>query len=198
MRPPIPDPHGYTSYLASDLIHALLTARADAVGSNGFPTGWNEAAKSRARTARAFNGYPLVNLADPFRTDMPASTLGHAGLDAPPPPLRLIGDAEMAERPVVAVPDLVGQPVDIASEMAAAIGLVLSSGDPDGPGIRSRSWPGLFWVTAQDPSAGSLIERGSRVQVTFVEDGQTRSDVPSQTEGPPPSLKSHADPDAAQ
>jgi len=101
----------------------------------------------------------------------------------------------MAERPTVTVPDLVGQPVDIASEIAAAIGLVLSSGDPDGPSIHSRTWPGLFWVTAQDPSAGSVIERGSQVQVTFVENGQARSDVPAQTDGPLPSLESHADAD---
>ena len=99
----------------------------------------------------------------------------------------------MSVRPTVTVPDLVGQPVDIASEMAAAIGLVLSSGDPDGPGIRSRAWPGLFWVTAQNPSAGSVVERGSPVRVTFVEDGQARSDVPAQTGGPLPSLESHAD-----
>jgi hypothetical protein len=40
----------------------------------------------------------------------------------------------MTERAIVTVPDLVGQPVDIASEIAAGIGLVLSSGHPDGPG----------------------------------------------------------------
>jgi len=99
----------------------------------------------------------------------------------------------LTEREMVPVPDLVGQPVDIASEMAAAVGLVLSSGDPDGPGIRSRTWPGLFWVTAQDPSAGSVVERGSQVRAAFVEDGQARSDVPAQTGGPLPSLDSHAD-----
>lgn len=99
----------------------------------------------------------------------------------------------MTERAVVTVPDLVGQPVDIASEIAAGIGLVLSSGDPDGPGIRSRTWPGLFVVTAQDPCGGSIVERGSQVRVTFVEGGQARSDVQAQTDGPLPSLKSHAD-----
>ena len=99
----------------------------------------------------------------------------------------------MTRRETVTVPDLVGQPVDIASEMAAAIGLVLSSDDPDGPSIRSRTWPGLFWVTAQDPPAGSVVERGSEVRAAFVEDGQGRSDVPAQTGGPLPSLEIHAD-----
>ena len=99
----------------------------------------------------------------------------------------------MAEYPTVTVPDLVGQPVDIATEMAAAIGLLLSSGNPDGPGIRSRTRPGLFWVTAQDLPAGSVVQRGTQMRVTFVEDGQARSDVPAQTSGPLPSLESHAD-----
>ncbi|MFB7250381.1 PASTA domain-containing protein [Microbacterium sp. NPDC056234] len=98
----------------------------------------------------------------------------------------------MVERPTAIVPDLVGQPVDIANELAAAVGLVLSGADPDGPGIRARTWPGLFWVTAQDPPASSVIERGSHVRVTFVEDGQARSDVPAQTGGPSPSLKRRA------
>ena len=103
----------------------------------------------------------------------------------------------MAEPKTVTVPDLVGQPVDIATETAAEVGLLLSSGDPDGPGIRSRTWPGLFWVTAQDLSPGSLVERGTQMRVTFAEDGQAESDVPAQTGGPLPSLESHAtaDPD---
>ncbi|MEU4013784.1 PASTA domain-containing protein [Microbacterium sp. NPDC028030] len=101
----------------------------------------------------------------------------------------------MAERPMVIVPDVVGQPVDIAGETAAAIGLILSSGDLDGPGIRARTWPGLFWVTSQDPQAGAIVERGSPLRVTFVEDGQARSDVPAQSSGPLPSLESHADDD---
>lgn len=76
----------------------------------------------------------------------------------------------MAE--MVWVPDLVGQPVHIAQENAAEVGLGLASGDPDGPGLRSRTWPGLFWVTAQDPAAGAPRERGSQVRIEFVEDGR--------------------------
>ncbi len=54
----------------------------------------------------------------------------------------------MDERQKLTVPDLVGQPVHIAQEMAANIGFGLAAGNPDGPGLRSRTWPGLFWVTS--------------------------------------------------
>lgn len=84
----------------------------------------------------------------------------------------------MAE--LVVVPDFVGQPVHIARDVASKAGLSLASGDPDGPGIGSRTWPGLFWVTEQDPSAGSTIERGSQVRVEFVEDGQAGGGIPVQ------------------
>ncbi|MFC9770600.1 PASTA domain-containing protein [Pseudarthrobacter sp. NPDC127529] len=84
------------------------------------------------------------------------------------------------------VPDLVGQPVHIAADIAANAGFGLAAGDPDGPGLRSRTWPGLFWVTSQDPSAGSVLEPGSQIRITFVQDGQARSGVPEQTGGPPP------------
>jgi beta-lactam-binding protein with PASTA domain len=102
----------------------------------------------------------------------------------------------MVERRTVTVPDLVGQPVHIVEEMAANIGLGLTDGNPDGPGMRSRTWPGLFWVTSQDPPAGSVLEWGSQIRITFVEDGQTRSDVPAQTGGPAaPSLHAEAEKD---
>lgn len=101
----------------------------------------------------------------------------------------------MAERETVAVPDFVGQPVHIARAAAAEIGLGLSGGDPDGPGIGSLTWPGLFWVTAQDPPAGSTVARGAQIRVTFVEDGQARSDVPARSDGPLPTLKEHASPE---
>ena len=100
----------------------------------------------------------------------------------------------MADRQMVSVPNFVGEPVHIARDVAAKVGLGLASGDPDGPGIGSRTWPGVFWVIDQDPSAGSLLEQGSQVQVTFVEDGQAKDNIPSQNGGPTPPLVSHADP----
>lgn len=96
---------------------------------------------------------------------------------------------------IVVVPDLVGHPVHIAREIAAEVGLGLASYEPDGPGLRSRTWPGLFWVTGQEPSAGSAIDSGEQVRITFVEDGQARAGAPARTNAPLPSLTSHADPD---
>lgn len=98
----------------------------------------------------------------------------------------------MVERRTLTVPDLVGQPVHIAQDLAASIGFGLAAGDPDGPGLRSRTWPGLFWVTSQDPSAGSALEWGSQISITFVQDGEARSGVRQQTGGPIPSLKNQA------
>lgn len=82
---------------------------------------------------------------------------------------------------LVIVPDLVGQPVHIALDAAVRVGLDLASGDPDGPGIGSRTWPGLFWVTAQEPPAGSSLTRGSQIRIEFVQDGQAREGAPVPT-----------------
>ncbi|WP_415112776.1 PASTA domain-containing protein [Microbacterium sp.] len=77
----------------------------------------------------------------------------------------------------VTVPDLVGQPVDIAQEVAAGLGLSLASGDPDGPGLRSRTWPGLFLVETQDRIPGSEVDRGTQIGITFVQYGEGDDDV---------------------
>ncbi|MGV8880993.1 MAG: PASTA domain-containing protein [Rhodoglobus sp.] len=89
----------------------------------------------------------------------------------------------MTDSEMVIVPDFVGQPVHVARDVAAKIGLGLASGDPDGPGIGSRTWPGLFWVTAQEPPAGAAVEPRSQVQIVFVEDGQARSGIAVRTGG---------------
>ncbi|WP_439902445.1 PASTA domain-containing protein [Microbacterium azadirachtae] len=102
----------------------------------------------------------------------------------------------MVESPSVVVPDFVGQPVHIAREIAIEAGVDLVSDDPDGPGLGTRTWPGLFWVTSQDPAAGSFVEPRTQVRITFVKDGEARSKVAAQPSGPPPSLKSHAQPEA--
>ncbi|TLM80825.1 hypothetical protein FDW84_18415 (plasmid) [Pseudarthrobacter sp. NamE5] len=72
---------------------------------------------------------------------------------------------------------------------------------PGGPGSElpvkegsTERGRGFFWVTFQDPSAGSVLERGRQFHITFVQDGQARSDVPVQTGGPTPLPKSHAEP----
>lgn len=83
----------------------------------------------------------------------------------------------MGERRRVVVPDFVGEPVHVAIEAAAERGLVLVGPDPDGPSLRALTWPGLFWVTAQSPAPDVTVEWGSAVEVAFIEDGPSRSDV---------------------
>ena len=95
----------------------------------------------------------------------------------------------------VIVPHLVGHPVHVAREIAAAVGLGRASYDPDGPSLGSLTWPGLFWVSTQDPPAGSAIESSEQVRITFVEDGEARSGVPADATAPLPTLTSHAEPD---
>ncbi|MDR6868189.1 beta-lactam-binding protein with PASTA domain [Microbacterium resistens] len=104
----------------------------------------------------------------------------------------------MIERRSVVIPDFVGKPVHVARDIAVNAGIDLASGDPDGPGLGSLTWPGLFWVTSQDPAAGTAVEPRTQVRITFLKDGQARSDVPAQTGGPLPSLKSHAEPEVQE
>jgi hypothetical protein len=101
---------------------------------------------------------------------------------------QLKGDAEMVERQMLTVPDLVGQPVHIAQEMAVNIGFGLAAGDPDRPGLRSRTWPGLCWVTSQDPSAGSL-RRGAKLGLLSFRTVRPEATCRSRRAGRPPHLR---------
>ncbi|OZB50741.1 MAG: hypothetical protein B7X42_04370 [Thiomonas sp. 14-66-4] len=73
----------------------------------------------------------------------------------------------MAERRRVVVPDFVGEPVHVAIEAAAELGLVLVGPDPDGPSLRALTWPGLFWVTEQWTMPGIAVEWGSEVEIAL-------------------------------
>ncbi len=101
----------------------------------------------------------------------------------------------MGERRRVVVPDFVGEPVHVAMEAAAEVGLVLVGPDPDGPSLRALTWPGLFWVTAQWTLPGIAVEWGSEVEVDFIEDGESRSDVRAGAGDPVPALSRHAEPE---
>ena len=106
---------------------------------------------------------------------------------------RPAGDERRDPRTVLVL-DFIGQPVHVARAAAEEAGLDLVGDDPDGPGIGMRTWPGVFWVTSQHPAPGAVVAHGDRVVVTFVEDGQARSDVPRRVDGPPPSLSARARP----
>ena len=105
--------------------------------------------------------------------------------------------SEMAERRRVVVPDFVGEPVHIAIETAAELGLVLVGPDPDGPSLRALTWPGLFWVTEQWTMPGIAVEWGSEVEIAFIEDGESRSEVRAGAGDPTPALSQHAEPERA-
>lgn len=93
---------------------------------------------------------------------------------------------------MVAVPNFVGLPVDVARSEAAGAGLSLSSYDPDGPGLGSRTWPDAFWVTTQDPTPGAIVTRWTAVRITFAGDASTS--VRADASGPAPVLFEHAQP----
>jgi hypothetical protein len=71
----------------------------------------------------------------------------------------------------VAVPALVGLDVRDAREACIPSNLVPVSDDPDGESLGSRTWPGYFVVTAQDPAPGLLAKRGDTIVVSFVREG---------------------------
>ncbi|MFJ4167321.1 PASTA domain-containing protein [Microbacterium sp. NPDC089698] len=101
----------------------------------------------------------------------------------------------MGERRRVLVPDFVGEPVHVAIEAAAELGLVLVGADPDGPSLHALTWPGLFWVTAQWTQPGITVEWGSEVEVEVIEDGESRSDARADAGDPAPALSEHAAPE---
>ena len=60
-------------------------------------------------------------------------------------------DELLADR--VTVPDTVGLPVHVGRDLAAELGVTLANPDPDGPPIGGLAWPGLFYITSQNPPA---------------------------------------------
>lgn len=101
----------------------------------------------------------------------------------------------MSDHAPTIAPDFVGTPVHVAIEAAAELHLVLTSDDQDGPGLHVRTWPGLYWVTAQDIAPGRRVGTGARITVTFVADGEARSEVESAPVVPPPALSPQAEPE---
>lgn len=99
------------------------------------------------------------------------------------------------DTPTVIVPDLVGQYVHIARDQLKKLGLDIAGAEPDGVPITAATWPGLYYVTAQNPPPGSVVHRGDQVQVTYVADGNDRLDAPALTGPPPQRLVAHADPE---
>ena len=71
--------------------------------------------------------------------------------------------ADLSER--VVVPQFIGLPILHARGLANVAEVILTSGEPDGPPLGSRTWPGRWVVTEQDPEAGGEIARHGYVRV---------------------------------
>jgi hypothetical protein len=72
----------------------------------------------------------------------------------------------------VTVPDVVGLPFHVGRDIAAEFGVSLANPDPDGPSIGSLAWPGLFYITSQNPRPGAEVYRWDSVTVEIVGYGE--------------------------
>jgi hypothetical protein len=78
-------------------------------------------------------------------------------------------NAESRDVAWVKVPSLVGLTVPDARRVGHDSGVVVTSANVDGPPLGALTWPGTWMVTAQRPTAGSHVERWSRVIIEFRE-----------------------------
>jgi hypothetical protein len=78
-------------------------------------------------------------------------------------------NAESRDVAWVKVPSLVGMTVPAARRAGHDSGVVVTSANVDGPPLGALTWPGTWMVTAQRPTAGSHVERWSRVIIEFTE-----------------------------
>ena len=92
----------------------------------------------------------------------------------------------------VIVPDVVGVPFHIGREVAASAGVALANPDADGPPIGALAWPGLFYITSQDPAPGTEVYRRDSVAVEIVEYGVAESGAVRIGQTPPPEDSAHA------
>lgn len=94
----------------------------------------------------------------------------------------------------VTVPDVVGMPFHIGRDVAGAAGVALAGRDPDGPPIAALAWPGLFYITAQHPPAGTRVYEWDSVVVDVVEHGSAECTAHRRPDDRPPGLPEHAEP----
>jgi len=94
----------------------------------------------------------------------------------------------------VVVPDLVGLPMHEARDAGHHAAVVVVAADVDGPPLGALTRPGVWVVTAQDPSSGSSVAKWDNVRITFRRaDGNEAGDREPRL--PPPSpddLETHA------
>lgn len=87
----------------------------------------------------------------------------------------------------VAVPALTGLQVPTANSVGRAAGVVVVTADVDGAPLASLTWPGTWFVTSQDPAAGSHVPMWDTVRVTFRrDDGDEPGDCEPRRPSPGP------------
>lgn len=96
------------------------------------------------------------------------------------------------------MPDVVGIPFHVGRDVATAAGVTLANPDPDGPPIAGLAWPGIFYITSQQPEAGTHVYRWDSVVVEIVEHGTAESGALRAGSPQPPTDASHAVPERGQ
>lgn len=99
-------------------------------------------------------------------------------------------------RKLVEVPEVVGLPFHVGRDLANEAGVTLANIDPDGPPIGALAWPGLFYISTQDPLPGASVPEHDSVRITVVRHGGTVQTMARQPANPLPSLDAHASPDS--
>lgn len=92
----------------------------------------------------------------------------------------------------VTVPDVVGLPFHIGRDIAGDAGVALANPDPDGPPIGALAWPGLFYITSQQPTAGAKVYRWDSVAVELTEHGAAEFNAIRDNNEPPLKDAEHA------
>lgn len=98
----------------------------------------------------------------------------------------------------VVVPDVVGLPFHVERDIAHECGVTLANPDPDGPPIGALGWPGLFYITSQNPPAETTLYRWDSVTVEISPPGDAESGA-DRIDAPSPSVDAaHAAPEPQQ
>lgn len=98
---------------------------------------------------------------------------------------------EQASKSVL-VPNVVGLPFHVGRDIATEAGVTLANPDPDGPPISALAWPGLFYITWQEPQAGSELNQWDSVRVEVVKHGGAQNGALTPDPSAPPALAAHA------
>ena len=101
--------------------------------------------------------------------------------------------ARFADR--VVVPEVVGLPFHVGRDVALRAGVSLANPDPDGAPIGALAWPGLFYITSQDPAAGTVLYRWDSVAVEVVAYGEADFTAAVIRPAVPPADSVHAVPE---